>query len=124
VSRKFVYQQTHKARIALDHAFSSAAADDDVLFKVKVTKRWLRQAIVALALMCRGSYVGIIEFMRDLLGISISISWLRVSGTTEMPQIDHCVRHQFHTVVPLLFERKAQQQPLEFVFPCEGPLHA
>jgi hypothetical protein len=38
-----------------------------------VTKRWLRQVIVALALMCRGSYLGIIEFMRDLLGASISI---------------------------------------------------
>jgi hypothetical protein len=73
VSRKFVYQQTRKASVALDNAFSSATADDDVLFEVKVTKTWLRQAIVALALMCRGSYLGIIEFMRDLLGISISM---------------------------------------------------
>jgi hypothetical protein len=74
VSRKFVYQQTHKARIASDDAFSSAAADDDdVVFEVQVTKTWPRQAIVALALMCRGSYLGIIEFMRDLLGMSTSI---------------------------------------------------
>jgi hypothetical protein len=73
VSRKFVYQQTDKARVALDDAFSSAASDDAVLFEVKVTKTWLRQAIVALALMCRGSYLGMIEFMRDLLGASISI---------------------------------------------------
>ena len=29
--------------------------------------------IVALALMCRGSYLGIIEFMRDVLGASISM---------------------------------------------------
>jgi hypothetical protein len=29
VSRKFIYQQTHKARAALDDAFSSAAASDD-----------------------------------------------------------------------------------------------
>jgi len=36
-----------------------------------------------------------------------------------MPQIDQCVRHQFHTVVPLLFELKAQQQPLEFIFPAK-----
>src|SRR5271165_2884445 len=50
--------------------------------------------------------------------------WLRVSGTTEMPQIDQCVGHQFHTVVSLLFELEAQQQPLEFIFPREGPLHA
>jgi len=72
VSRKFVYQQANKARRALDDAFSSADADDEVLFEIAVTRRWLRQVIVALALMCRGSYLGIIEFMRDLLGISIS----------------------------------------------------
>jgi len=50
--------------------------------------------------------------------------WLRVSDTAEMPQIDQRVGHQFHTVVPLLFELKAQQQPLELVLPREGPLHA
>jgi hypothetical protein len=33
----------------------------------------LRQVIVALALMCRGSYLGIIEFLRDLLGWRISV---------------------------------------------------
>src|SRR5271166_5285412 len=32
-----------------------------------------------------------------------------------MPQIDQCVGHQFHTVVSLLFELEAQQQPLEFI---------
>jgi hypothetical protein len=42
VSRKFVYQQTHKARVAL-------------------------------ALICRGSCRGVIEFLRDLLGVSISV---------------------------------------------------
>jgi hypothetical protein len=73
VSRKFVYQQANKARHALDDAFLSAATDDTVLFQVQVTKRWLRQVIVALALMCRSSYLGIIEFMRDLLGWPISI---------------------------------------------------
>jgi hypothetical protein len=73
VSRKFVYQQANKARRALDDAFISADADDEVLFEIAVTKRWLRQVIVALALMCRGSYLGIIEFLRDLLGASISL---------------------------------------------------
>jgi hypothetical protein len=73
VSRKFVYAQKHKASIALDDAFLSAAAEDEVLFEVVVTKAWLCQVIVALALICRGSYRGVIEFMRDLLGVSISI---------------------------------------------------
>ena len=72
VSRKFVYQQANKARLALDDAFIAADADDEVLFEIAVTKRWLRQVIVALALICRGSYLGIIEFMRDMLGASIS----------------------------------------------------
>ena len=49
VSRKFVYQQTHKARAALDEAFSSATPDEEVLFELAVTKAWLRQVIVAAA---------------------------------------------------------------------------
>ena len=73
VSRKFVYQQTHKARAVLDDAFASAAPDSAVLFELAVTKAWLRQIIVALALIGRSSYRGIVEFLRDLLGITISI---------------------------------------------------
>jgi hypothetical protein len=73
VSRNFVYQQANKARCAVDEAFLSAATDDTVLFEIQVTKRWLRQVIVALALMCRSSYLGILEFMRDVLGWPISI---------------------------------------------------
>jgi hypothetical protein len=73
VSRKFVYQQTHKARVALDDAFRLATPDDEVLFELAVTKAWVRQVIVALALICRGSCRGVIEFLRDLLGVSISV---------------------------------------------------
>ena len=73
VSRKFVYAQTHKARAALDDAFLTAAPEDEALFELAVTKGWLRQVIVALALICHSSYRGIIEFMRDLPGISMSL---------------------------------------------------
>jgi hypothetical protein len=73
VSRKFVYRQTDKARTALDEAFLSAAPEDEVLFEVTVTRTWLRQVIVGLTLICRGSYRGVVEFLRDLLGVSISI---------------------------------------------------
>ena len=41
-SRKFVYQQTHKARTALDDAFSPATPDEAVLFELALTKTWLR----------------------------------------------------------------------------------
>src|SRR5215207_4448166 len=73
VSRKFVYQQTHKARLALDAAFSSATPDEVVLFELAVTKAWLRQVIVALPLICRSSYRGVVEFLRDLLGLPVSL---------------------------------------------------
>ena len=59
----------------------------------------------------------------DLEEEDLPNSWLRVSGTTKMPQIDHGVSHQLQTVMALLFELKAQQQPFEFILPCEGPLH-
>ncbi|OXJ21069.1 hypothetical protein CFB82_41695 [Burkholderia sp. HI2714] len=68
VSRKFVYQQKHKARAALDDAFTPAPeAAEPVLGTLPVTARWLRQVIVALTLSCRSSYRGVVEFVRDLL---------------------------------------------------------
>jgi transposase-like protein len=72
-SRKFVYQQMHKAGAALGDAFLSAAPDEEALFALTVTKTWLRQVIVGLALICHSSYRGVVEFLRDLLGISISV---------------------------------------------------
>ena len=73
VSRKFVYRQTYKARTVLDEAFSSATPDEAVLFELAVTKTWLRQVIVALPLICRSSYRGVVEFLRDLLGLPVSL---------------------------------------------------
>ncbi len=73
VSRKFVYQQTHKAVAALDDAFSPTAPDHEVLFELAVTKAWLRQVIVGLTLICRSSYRGVVEFLRDVLGLPVSL---------------------------------------------------
>jgi transposase-like protein len=72
VSRKFVYRQAHKASAALDEAFSPATPEEAVLFELAVTKTWLRQVIVALPLICRSSYRGVVEFLRDLLGLPVS----------------------------------------------------
>src|SRR5919202_581456 len=69
VSRKFVYQQAHKARTALDEAFSPTVREDEVLFELAVTGAWLRQVIVGLTLICRSSYRGVVEFLRDRLGL-------------------------------------------------------
>src|SRR5262245_44769045 len=49
-------------------------------------------------------------------------NWLQVLGTAERSQVDQRVCHQLHAIMPLLNAFKAEQQPLEFVFPCKGPL--
>ena len=44
-----------------------------MLFELAVTKAWLRQVIVALALIGRSAYRGGVEFVRDLLGLAVSL---------------------------------------------------
>jgi hypothetical protein len=74
VSRKFVYQQRNKAQDALDSVFAQTDADDDgVLFSLPVTKAWLHQVVLSLTLICHSSFRGVVEFMRDILGVSISV---------------------------------------------------
>jgi hypothetical protein len=74
VSRKFVYQQATKATQALDEVFSpAAAAEDQVLFYVPVTKRWLRRLVLALLLICHSSYRGVVELLRDVFAFSLSV---------------------------------------------------
>jgi len=72
VSRKFVCQQANKAGAALAEGFASSAPDDEVLFRLPVTKTWLRQLTLGLTLICHSSYRGVVELMRDLLGVPIS----------------------------------------------------
>ena len=74
VSRKFVYQQIDRAQQALAEAFAAPAADDDdVLFQLPVTKKWLRQHVLSLLLNCRSSYRGVINHFQDCLGWSIAL---------------------------------------------------
>ncbi len=104
VSRKFIYQQTHKARIALADAFSPVVSDDKVLFELAVTKAWLRQVIIALTLICRSSYHGVVEFLRDLLGVPISVGCVHdvlQAAAREASAVNHdqnlsCIRVGLH----------------------------
>jgi hypothetical protein len=73
VSRKFVYQQASKATQALEEAFAPVAAEDQVLFYVPVTKRWLRRLVLALLLICHSSYRGVVELLRDVFDYSLSV---------------------------------------------------
>jgi hypothetical protein len=67
-----VYRQAHKASVALAEVFSSGAPDNEVIFELPVTKTWLRQLTLGLTMICHCSYRGVVELMRDLLGVAIN----------------------------------------------------
>lgn len=75
VSRKFVYRQAETAQRALEEAFSSShdRPAEKVLFYLPVTKRWLWQLVLALALHCHSSFRGIQDLLRDLFDTSLSL---------------------------------------------------
>ncbi|MFM0514986.1 COG3415 family protein [Paraburkholderia sp. RL17-373-BIF-A] len=75
VSRPLFYRQMHKASAALDELFSPAQAEDvhKVLFSLPVTRRWLEQATLGLTMIAHGSMRGVVKFMHDVLGVSISL---------------------------------------------------
>src|ERR1700694_688342 len=75
VSRPLVYRQMHKASAALDELFSTEQTDDQakVLFSLPVTKRWLELATLGLTMIAHASMRGVVEFMHDVLGVSISL---------------------------------------------------
>ena len=92
VSRKFVYQQTYKAQAALDDAFTATTRDDAALFDLTVSRPWLRQVIVGLALICHSSYRGIVAFLRDLLGVTISVGTVHdvLQSATQQAGVINC----------------------------------
>lgn len=72
VSRKFLYVQSHRAAAALEEAFG-AADDQTVLYDLPVTKSWIQQFVLGLALEGRASYRGIAQLARDLLDCDLSL---------------------------------------------------
>jgi hypothetical protein len=73
VSRKFVRRQLDKANNALLAAFDPPAQPPDLLFWLPVTRSWLHQLVVALALLCHSPYRGIVDLLADLFDHHISI---------------------------------------------------
>ena len=67
VSRKFVAAQAQLAGDALRKAFEPPEPDKEVLFYLPVTRHWLRQFVLVLLLVCRGSFRGVAEAMECLL---------------------------------------------------------
>ena len=57
-----------------------------------MTKAWLRQVIVGLTLICHSSYRGVVEFLRDLLGVPVSVGCVRDvfhAATREASAVNH-----------------------------------
>ena len=73
VSRQFLHRQKRKADIALDQAFALAQKDSEVLFYLPVTEAWVSQLVLALVLICRSSYRGVMELLRDLFDWPIAL---------------------------------------------------
>lgn len=73
VSRKFVGQQRAIAGRALDDAFAPQPATDRVLFRLPVTKPWLRQFTLGLVLICPSSLRGVVEILGDLFDYPLSL---------------------------------------------------
>ena len=74
VSRKFVYRQRDRAHGALDQAFAPPAAEpEQVLFRLPVTKPWLRQLVLGLTLVCHSSLRGVTELLADLFDYPLSL---------------------------------------------------
>ena len=77
VSRKFVYEQSEKAKLALNESFDPTTPDEQVLFNLPITKAWLFQLILGLVLICHSSLRGVVELLRDVFDIAISASTVR-----------------------------------------------
>ena len=74
VSRKFVYRQLGHAHDALDQAFAPPADQPPhLLFRLPVTKPWLRQLVLGLTLICHSSVRGVHELLADLFDCPSSV---------------------------------------------------
>jgi hypothetical protein len=101
ITNRYKLKQTHKARAVLDDAFTTTTCDDAVLFELTVSKTWLHQVIVALALICHSSYRGIIAFLRDLLGVAISVGAVHdvlQAATRQAGVINRAIRYKIDAV--------------------------
>jgi hypothetical protein len=73
VSRKFVSTQKQKILNAVNEVFDDKVYDDKVLYQISVTKNWLKQCVISLALDCRSSLRGIIKSIGNLFDYKYSL---------------------------------------------------
>jgi hypothetical protein len=78
VSRKFICEQRTKAQDALVEAFTHTADDDGILLSLPVTIERLHHVVRSHTLICHCSYRGVVGFMCDILGVSISVGSVHI----------------------------------------------
>jgi hypothetical protein len=85
VSRKFLYQQANIADEALAQVFHPEPKDEEVLFRLPVTKAWLRQLVLGLVLIGHAPYRAVVALFGDLLDRPISLGTVHniVHGAVE-----------------------------------------
>lgn len=82
VSRKFVHGLKNTALGAIDQSFLPESKNDNpVLFNLPVTKSWLKQFSLSLALNCRSSFRGINKVLSDVFDYDISIGTIHNIST-------------------------------------------
>ena len=81
VSRSFLYDQKDKALSAINDKFISSkiAEDEQPLYYISVTKSWIKQFIICLALHCRGSIRGIQQTLKDMVDYHASVGYISQS---------------------------------------------
>lgn len=73
VSRKFVSSQKQKLITAVNEAFNENAEDDKVLYEIPVTKNWLKQCVISLAMDCKSSLRGIMKSISNIFDYTFSL---------------------------------------------------
>ena len=72
-SRKFVRAQRERAGHALELAFAEPSAPSLVEPFPRVTDAWVRRFVLGVVLIAHSSYRHVVELLRDLFGVSLSI---------------------------------------------------
>ncbi len=114
MSRKFLYQQRQKADKALDEVFSDSKKGQEVLFYLPVMQTWLFHLILALILICDCSYRGVVELLRDLFNLPISVETIhnRLQSAAEQAATVNL------TKICLQFEWGCMMKSFREVNPC------
>jgi hypothetical protein len=86
VSRKFLYKQKDIAQKSLNNAFEKKERDQEVLYYLPVTQKWIFQLILGLIFICRSSYRGVVELLRDLFDYPISLGTIHNRVKESVPR--------------------------------------